>query len=307
MPVAGSAPNGELAISTSAFANTTRTTLTFQVNPRLSASFRYASIKGAGGNANVTLFDRSFDLRYQFLEEGMHRPALSVGFHDFIGTGVYSSEYLVASKSYGPVVATAGIGWGRLGSYNGFSNPLRHINDRFLTRPSGYTGTGGQAEFGKWFRGDAAFFGGVSWTVNDKLTLKAEYSSDAYVSELVASRDLFERKSPLNFGVDYQVTDGVNVQGYHLYGSEFGAAVNFIIDPKQSAVNGGAHTGPIPLKVREGSGRDLGWVENPREAGSVQPKLNAVLGSDGITVEAVSFDATTARVRIRNKKYDANP
>lgn len=52
-------------------------------------------------------------------------------------------------------------GWGRLGTYNGFTNPLGALDARFKTRPGGFTGTGGQPEIDKWFRGDAAFFGGL--------------------------------------------------------------------------------------------------------------------------------------------------
>jgi len=57
----------------------------------------------------------------------------------------------------GPVVATAGIGWGRLGSHNSFNNPLGVISSRFDTRDAGYTGTGGRIESARWFRGPAAF------------------------------------------------------------------------------------------------------------------------------------------------------
>ncbi len=308
MPTAENAPDGELAVSTSHFAGGTRTTLSFQMLPRLSGSFRYSSIDKFRFNNTEPTFDRSFDLRYRILDEGKYRPAVAVGLQDFIGTGIYSGEYVVATKTVHPdVKITGGIGWGRFGSFGGFENPLGRIDDGFLKRPVGTTGKGGQIESGKWFRGDAALFGGLSWDVNDKLTLKAEYSSDAYTRELVPARNLFERKSPLNFGVDYQITQGVHAQAYYLYGSEIGAAVNFVINPKQSAVNGGAHPAPIPVAVRETTGRDLGWVDNPRETASIQPKLNAVLGNDGIVVEAVSFDATSAQVRIRNTKFDANP
>ena len=67
-----------------------------------------------------------------------------MGLQDFIGTGVYSGEYVAASKTFGPVVATAGIGWGRLGSHNRFDNPLGLISSRFDTRDAGFTGTGGR-------------------------------------------------------------------------------------------------------------------------------------------------------------------
>jgi hypothetical protein len=42
MPVATSRPDGELAFTVSNFAGQTRNTLTFQMLPRLSGSFRYS-------------------------------------------------------------------------------------------------------------------------------------------------------------------------------------------------------------------------------------------------------------------------
>src|SRR6056297_2100911 len=45
MPVATSRPDGELAFTTSSFAGQTRNTLTFQITPRLSGSFRYSILE----------------------------------------------------------------------------------------------------------------------------------------------------------------------------------------------------------------------------------------------------------------------
>jgi len=91
-----------------------------------------------------TLWDRSFDLRYRLVDEGKYRPALAVGLQDFIGTGVYSGEYLVASKTLTPALTvTGGIGWGRYGSHNGFANPLGGLSSGFNTRTTNFTRTGG--------------------------------------------------------------------------------------------------------------------------------------------------------------------
>ena len=162
MPSAQSAPDAELSFSVSQSGESLRNTLTFQIAPRLTGAFRYSSIERPQG----TLYDRSFDLRYRLLDETHLRPAVAAGLQDFIGTGVYSGEYVAASKTFGPVVATAGIGWGRLGSHNSFDNPLGVISSRFDTRDAGYTGTGGCIESVRWFRGPAAFFAGFAWPVD---------------------------------------------------------------------------------------------------------------------------------------------
>src|SRR6056297_665756 len=125
MPAATSRPDGELALTVSSFAGQTRNTLTFQGLPRLSGSFRYSVLDNLAGGGEDTLYDRSFSLHYRFADETAWRPALAVGLNDFLGTGIYSSEYIVATKTLGDSVRlTGGIGWGRLGGAGGFTNPL---------------------------------------------------------------------------------------------------------------------------------------------------------------------------------------
>ncbi len=90
---------------------------------------------------------------------------MAVGINDLVGTGTYGGEYLVASKTLTPRLrATAGLGWGRLGTYGGFANPLGSVlGSGFKTRPESTRGFGGGFEPKIWFRGDAALFGGVEW------------------------------------------------------------------------------------------------------------------------------------------------
>src|SRR6056297_2174881 len=116
MPVAKSRPDGESALTVSSFAGQTRNTLTFQGLPRLSASFRYSVLDNMSEGGTETLYDRSFSLHYRFLDEAGLRPAMAVGLNDFLGTGVYASEYIVATKTVGKRLrSSAGLGWGRLG------------------------------------------------------------------------------------------------------------------------------------------------------------------------------------------------
>ena len=58
------------------------------------------------------------------LDEGTYFPAISLGLRDFIGTGWYSSEYIVATKNAGNLEITAGLGYGRIAGRNSFPNPL---------------------------------------------------------------------------------------------------------------------------------------------------------------------------------------
>ena len=133
MPSAQSAPDAELIFSVSQSGKSLRNTLTFQISPRLTGAFRYSAI----GRPTDTLYDRSFDLRYRLLDETERRPSVAVGLQDFIGTGVYSGEYVAASKNLGPIVATAGIGWGRLGLWRAaLFQPSRRPSQRINWRRS---------------------------------------------------------------------------------------------------------------------------------------------------------------------------
>lgn len=100
LPTAEVAPDSEFILFFNHFAPHTRGGITFQALPRLTATFRYTKLKGFGdAHEDFNYFDRSFDLRFRLLNEGKYLPAVSVGLNDFIGTGLYSSEYIVATKS----------------------------------------------------------------------------------------------------------------------------------------------------------------------------------------------------------------
>ena len=223
MPSAGVMPDGEFSTTLSHFGGITRNTLSFQITPRLSGAFRYSATEGLNLAGFETYFDRSFDIRYQVLQqrEGGWWPSVAVGLQDFVGTGIYAGEYIVASRSVSDTLTvTGGVGWGRLGSYNAFGSPFSE------TRPSFVAGdTGGEFSADQWFRGPAAFFGGVEWQPTDRLGFTVEYSSDAYVTE--TGQGVFERRSPWNFGVDYQVNRSLRMGAYYMYGSEVGVNLAF--------------------------------------------------------------------------------
>lgn len=311
MPSAEMAPDGELATTVSRFGNTTRTTLTFQITPRLTGSFRYSALRdyrpgrgiaGATVYPNSSYYDRSFDLRYQLVEEGKYRPGVAIGLQDFIGTGLYSGEYVVATKTIGQRLrVTGGVGWGRLGSYNSFAT--------MGTRPSGLIGSGGIPTYDRWFRGPVSGFGGVSYQLNDKLSFKAEYSTDAYVEETGGGQDaganMFQRKSPWNFGVDYQVSRALGVGAYYMYGSTFGLKVTLATDLKGAPVPGGREAAPLPVAVRpKFSASDLGWTTEPGARTKVQNDVAEALAKEGLMLEGMKLEGTRVRVVLRNTRYD---
>lgn len=314
MPSAESQPDGALTASTSHFGPISRTTLSFQITPRLSGSFRFLGIRDWNKNIGClplctgvdqfdTYYDRSFDLRYQFVDEGRFMPALSIGLQDFVGTGVLAGEYVVATKHVTPdLKVTAGLGWGRLGSYGSIGTP-------FGTRPPLVIGSGGNFNFDQWFRGPAAPFGGVEWALNDNWTFKAEYSSDAYAEE-AGVRRTFDRKSPVNLGIEYQSGESFRIGGYYMYGSEVGIAAHFLLNPKKRAGGGVVVNAPDPIRPRPTRSSDpdawsLDWVAQNDAGQILRTNLAKRLEDDGIEVSSISYDGRVAEVRIVNTKIDA--
>ncbi|MGH1455127.1 MAG: YjbH domain-containing protein [Paracoccaceae bacterium] len=299
MPSAHMAPDATLTTSASHSAGTTRSSLTFQILPRLSGTFRYSSIEGLTPPTYTrsTYYDRSFDLRYQIITETALRPAVTIGLQDFIGTGLYGGEYIVASKSIGTRLSvTGGLGWGRLGSYNAIGATGN--------RPAEVLGLGGVPTYDRWFRGDVAPFAGLSYKVTDRLTFKAEYSSDAYVNE--ASYNIVTHDSPFNFGLDYRLKGGGQLSVYSVHGNEFGAMLSFHINPKQGALAGGAETAPVPVSVRAKRPRDLGWASNPAAKSGTASELSVALQRDGLAYEGLDLRANSATLRMVNTRYGAD-
>lgn len=306
MPTAEAAPDGEFALSVTRYSGVLRTMLTFQIWPRLSGTFRYSSIEEYDGDE--TRYDRSFDMQYLLAEEGDLTPAIAVGLRDFGGTGLYASEYVVFTKRFREtLLLTGGIGWGRLGSFGSFDNPLGLINDGFDNRPGGPQSIDevGRVEFDTFFRGPAALFGGVEWRPSDRLSFKAEYSSDSYEAEV--QRTGFERRTPFNFAATYRLRNGVDLTGFALHGSEFGLMANLAFDPGKASFTSGREPAPppvVPVSVADQRAADS-WGQMPGE--TLAARVAAALKPQGIELESLSINGSTATVRIRNGAYDAAP
>lgn len=306
MPSAGSVADGRLGLTASYFAGQSRQTLTFQITPRLTGAFRYSILENYIADGQ-TLYDRSFDLHFRLFDETENWPEIAIGVRDFIGTGFYGSEYLAATKSIGPALKfTGGIGWGRMGSNGGFANPLGIFGSYFDTRPAASTPTGGDANLSTLFRGPAALFAGATWQVSDRLSLSAEYSSDAYVYE--TSQGTFLRKSPLNFGAQYSPVPGITLGTNYLYGSEVGVTLSFLLNPKQPPF-GDRSTAPVPVRPRTGSaaGWSEAWVTSSAVRSQIGGGLAQALAADGIVLQGLELSGSTARVRYQNTKFDSSP
>lgn len=302
MPSAQSLEDGNMAFTTSLFGPTLRNTLTFQITPRLQGSFRYGVIDDFYG-ADGSLYDRSFDLHYQISDEGQYLPAFAVGLRDFGGTGIYSSEYLVGTKTVTPqLTLTGGLGWGRLGERNGFASPFAGLSDDYATRPdtgAGGLATTGQLDFGAWFKGDVALFGGVAWQATDKLTLLAEYSSDTYSRE--TSLGLVEQKSPINLGLNYKFNSGVNLGAYYLYGTDIGIRLSYVLDTKNGTAPSGSEESPAALLPRNQVAAKS-WNQRGSQTGLTEA-VQVYLLDQGLLLEGLEVQGSRATLRLINSRF----
>lgn len=163
MPDARVQPDGELGFTASYFGGFQRNTLSFQILPRVEGAFRYSIIDEFFSDGGA-LYDRSFDVKFLLSDETALTPAIAFGLQDFLGTGIYSGEYVVGTKTVLPGLSVSGgFGWGRFAGRNGVANPFAQIRSSFGDRDTEGSATG-EVRFGQFFRGeDIGFFGGVQW------------------------------------------------------------------------------------------------------------------------------------------------
>ncbi len=233
MPSARSAADGEISLTFGDLEKAQRFNIAFQVLPWLEGSFRYSHIPGLYGAQNY--YDRSFGVKIRLLEEQADIPEVSLGMRDILGTGIYSGEYLVASKYIGDFDFTLGVGWGRFAQSGALPNPLAQIFPSFKTR-GGTAATGGTVNFGQLFHGpNLGVFGGAIWrSPIENLDVVVEYSADRYLEE--KSFGAYSIRSPINVGLAYRPFDSLIVSAGWFYGNSYGLTLSLNADPTRPNV-----------------------------------------------------------------------
>ena len=305
MPTAQVLNENEVALTSSVFGKNIRNTFTFQVLPRVYGSFRYSIIRdfSPGGANDGDLFDRSFDLHYQILDERSDPFSLAVGLRDFGGTGVYQGEYLVATKTLADRLRlSAGMGWGRLAQRGSFSNPLGSIDDRFDNRPGRGSDPGGQFSADNWFRGPAAIFAGAEYQFNDQLSFQLEYSTDAYERE--ASTDVIDIDTPFNVGMSYRFDNGSSLRAFVIGGTEVGLQYSYVFNPAERSVPAGLDTAPLPIPPRNQALLASADLTDPAKKRDAEETLKRLMADEGIALQALSVTGNRATARVENRRWN---
>ncbi|MEM7240728.1 MAG: YjbH domain-containing protein [Pseudomonadota bacterium] len=297
MPSADVLPDGQIQLTFSGFADFNKSSVAFQMSPRLTGVLRYSGLSNyASGGGRV--LDRSFDLHYQLLPETKHTPAIAIGLRDFMGTSIYSAQYLVASKQVRPALrATLGLGWSRLSG----THQLQPLD----------TGTGGVPAFDQWFRGPVGVFGGLVWeTPIEGLTVKVEYSSDLYTREnnvlgdaTLSSVPSFTRHSDINVALSYRFQSGANVELSYLYGDQIGVQFSGFTNPR-TRKTGYYDIAPLPIQGRgPAMHQSTDWIDRDGIKALAANQLADLLARDGARLMGLSIDAQEVRIWIDNRKY----
>jgi hypothetical protein len=208
-------------------------TLTSNPYDWLEASFFYTNVQGLPypGFEYQDYKDKGFNVKFRLKKEGV-LPAIAIGLNDFAGTGLYSSEYIVASQGINKLDFHYGIGWDRLGGDNGrINNPLMYIHDSFEDRASD-RGRGGKLEPGKYFSGATVTpFYGISYVIRDDLVLKIEKDpTDTEGSRLRYD----ERKSNYSMALQYSINDNFDIGFSYERGNFFSIKFVYKNDPVNS-------------------------------------------------------------------------
>ncbi|MDA9666179.1 YjbH domain-containing protein [bacterium] len=293
LPTAWRLPDGELVITQQLHKSLARTGISFQVLPRVGLVFRYSGHGTEGGEAYGRInHDRSIDAHISILDESKFVPALSLGLRDFIGTGWYSSEYIVGSKEIGNLEITAGVGFGRIAGSDSFSNPFKGFLSNFETRTDNKNTIGGNLGSINWYRGNASLFYGLSYRIGDKISITAEYNPDLMVTERAYYLDM---DSQWNFGLNYQINKYAKIAAQYLHGNQFSLSSQISINPKRAPLNGGKELAPVPMRLRDKASFP---VSQNRE-----DIIRKVLHADKFKINSLEFHQETIRINVTNTKF----
>ncbi|HEA3090966.1 TPA: YjbH domain-containing protein [Aeromonas salmonicida] len=159
-------------------------------------------------SGDQTYKDKGMDFKFRLWQESNYLPQVSVGFRDLMGTGLFDSEFVTASKRYGSFDFTIGVGWGNMAESGNIKNPFCEYKDSWCQRNAGYSGSGGKFEVDNLFHGPAALFGGVEYqTPWQPLRLKLEYDGNDYSKEFAGH---ISQDSPWNVGAVYRVFENLD-------------------------------------------------------------------------------------------------
>ncbi len=206
----------------------------FQLTEWLEGGFRYVDVTNRlygpeSFSGSLPDKDKSLDVKARVWRESEWLPEVAVGMRDVGGTGLFSSEYVVASKRTGRLDWSLGMGWGYLGGRGNLGNPLsRAFGKGFDTRVQDGGSQGGQFSASSWFHGRSSLFGGVEYQTPWNFNVKLEYDGNNYQHEPKSNN--LPVASPINWALVFRPTRGLDVSIGVERGNTFSAGFTFYVD-----------------------------------------------------------------------------
>ncbi|MBT6330160.1 MAG: hypothetical protein HOJ34_10300 [Kordiimonadaceae bacterium] len=213
--------DGELAIGVGQAGGGQNYYATWQATPWLETTLRFSDY-----NKPSDGIDKGLDIKLRLLEEGKNNPAIAIGLQDMLGDGLFSGEYIVASKRINDFDITAGFGFGSMANRSRLNNISRIFGSSFETRSFSDPGSE-KFRFGNYFAGEKmGFFWGIEYkTPVEGLTAKVEYST-VDKSKIAIFED-YKSKTAFNFGLNYKVEKWLEVGAGLQHGNQF--AIHFTL------------------------------------------------------------------------------
>tara|TARA_Y100000746_G_C15461463_1_gene431705 strand:- start:183 stop:2318 length:2136 start_codon:yes stop_codon:yes gene_type:complete len=263
----------------------------------LEATYRYTEIKNRkygprNYSGNQSLKDKGFDVKIRLKEESTYFPAVALGLRDLAGTGMFASEYLVASKKYKNIDMTIGLGWGQLGTSNSITNPFEAIDKSFLERNNDARG-GGEFSYSSWFSGNTSIIGGFEYYLHKyglKFTLEYD-TSNPEIYGFVPKVD-----SRFNFGLSYFLSNSLNFSAAFERGDEFRLSFNLTGNFLKDTIKK-----PGPKNVIRLSKDQLKRAENNKQI--FYRSLNKSLRDESIYIQAAELNENEVNVAVASTRF----
>ena len=297
---------GTLSFSYSSSFPNEYTSLTASPFSWLEATYRYTEVENqkygqSFYSGNQSYKDKGFDFKLKILNERYYLPQLAVGLRDIAGTGLFSSEYFVASKKLGNFDLTTGLGWGALATNGNYKNPFASIKERFEIRNSsqGYV-QGGDFNYKDWFSGPMSLIGGIEYDLKKYgLRFKLEYDTSE-PDQKVPFKNPVDIQSRFNLGVDYFLSDSFRLG----LGFDRGNQIRFSFTVKGN-YSKDTVTKPPPKKVQS-----LNDEQNTRVKQNKMlfyRSLNRSLRDESIYIQGASLDQKRSDVSVASGKFNSFP
>ena len=214
--------SGELSFSVSDSDLFTLTGITASPFNWFEATYYYVNIKDVYWGSKLGYLDKGFNAKFRLIDGSKYKylPSLAIGLNDLAGTGLFSSEYIVATKDFDFMKFTLGLGYGALANNKTIKNPLSIIGERFTRRQSSSIENiydVGSFSYQEWFTGEASIFGGMEIYVPKIKGLKLILETNNYDFSLSGcaggclNADLRKTKSNFNYAVNYRVNDNLTI------------------------------------------------------------------------------------------------